>query len=158
MKDRIGSVIAPISLLISCVLICVGCQPRSAYITVDARSALMQPTFCMYRDASLQERLDIEGIMVWKVQRSPTFASQWEQIQRIWDLDYIENRSTSPVPCLTYGEVPPGYQREDVEALPLEPEQFYKVLTWADRGVQSEERYFIIRLNDTGIPERLEYH
>ena len=117
----------------------------------------MQPTFCMYRDASLQKRLDIQSLMVWKVRRASTFASQWEQIQWVWDLSYIENPLTSPVSCLTYGEVPPGYQ-EDVKALPLEPEQFYKVWTWADRGVRSEKLYFIIRVDESGTPQRLESH
>lgn len=157
MQKRIDSTIAFISVVLSCVWIFVGCQPRAGYTTVDARLTLMQPTFCMYRDASLQERLDIQSLMVWKVQRSPTFASQWEQVQRVWDLSYIENPSTSPVSCLTYGEVPPGYQ-EDVKALPLEPEQFYKVWTWADRGIQSEYLYFIIRVDESGIPQRLESH
>ena len=157
MKDSIGLTIALVSLLLSYVWCFVGCQPRAGYTTVDVRLTLMQPTFCMYRDASLQERLDIQSLMVWKVQRSQKFASQWEQIQRVWDLSYIENPSTSPVSCLTYGEVPPGYQ-EYVKALPLEPEQFYKVWTWADRGVQSEYRYFIIRVDENGTPKRLESH
>ena len=157
MKERTGRTSALVSLLITCVLIGVGCQPRSAYITVDARSTLMQPTFCFYRDASLQERLDIESIMVWKVQRSAISTSQWEQIQKVWHLYYIENQSTSPVLCLTYGEVPPSYT-EDVKALPLKPEQFYKVMAWSDRGIQSEELYFIIRLDGTGTPQRLESH
>ena len=157
MKNKISIAIILLSILISCALVYGGCTPSAGYLTIDARAGLMQPTFCMYRDASLQERLDIEGIMVWKVQRSAEFPSHWERIQRVWDSDYMHNQSTSPVSCLTYGEVPPGYQ-EDVKAVPLEPEQFYMVMTWADRGIDSEELHFIIRVDDSGAPKRLESH
>ena len=63
----------------------------------------------------------------------------------------------SPIPCLIYGEVPPGYE-EEMKALPLEPEELYTV--WMEE--HNSPRYigdlrFIIRLNETGIPERLEY-
>lgn len=115
----------------------------------------MQPTFCLYRDASLQERLGIRTIVVWKVQRSQEFESHWDRIEQVWSLSCTTSQSTSAVSCLTYGEVPPGYQA-DVKAVPLEPEQFYSVWLPGFRGVDSEDRYFIIRLNDSGIPERLE--
>ena len=160
MKKRISSVIsviAIISMLISGTLVYVGCQPRPVYITLDARLGFMQPTFCMYWDTPDQERLDIARIRVWKVKRSAEFDSQWDDIQTVWDLGYIENGSTSPTCCLTYGAVPPGYQ-ERVKALPLEPEQFYKVGTWSDSDIQSEYLYFIIRLDGTSTPERLESH
>ena len=62
-----------------------------------------------------------------------------------------------PVSSLTYGEVPPDY-REEVKAVPLEPEEVYSVSieeynSARDRG----SLMFIIRLNEKGIPERLEY-
>ena len=59
--------------------------------------------------------------------------------------------------CLTYGVVPPGYQ-EDLKAVPLEPEQFYSVWVRGARGVDSEDRYFIIRVDESGTPKRLESH
>lgn len=62
-----------------------------------------------------------------------------------------------PVSSLTYGEVPPGYQ-EEMKAVPLEPEEVYSVSI----DEYNSARYagtltFIIRLNEKGIPERLEY-
>lgn len=153
MKNRIGVIIAVVSPLISYCLVSGGCQPAPGYITVDSRAGLLQPTFCLYRDASLQEQLGIRTIVVWKVQRSTEFDSHWDRTEQVWSLDCIQ--PTSPVSCLTYGEVPPGYQA-DVTAVPLEPEQFYSVWLPGFRGVDSEDRYFIIRLDDNGIPERLE--
>ena len=156
MKNRIGVIIAVVSpLIISYCLVSGGCQPAPGYIAVDSRSGLMQPTFCLYRDASLQERLGIRTIVVWKVQRSVEFDSHWDRIEQVWSLSCI--KPTSPVSCLTYGEVPPGYQ-EERKAFPLEPEQFYSVWLPGFRGVDSEDRYFIIRLDHNGIPERLESH
>ena len=154
MKNRTDIVITFVSILISC-LVATGCQPAPGYITVDSRSGLMQPTFCLYRDASLQERLGIRTIVVWKVQRSQEFESHWDRIEQVWSLYCTTSQSTSAVSCLTYGEAPPGYQA-DVKAVPLEPEQFYSVWLPGFRGVDSEDRYFIIRLNDSGTPERLE--
>ena len=156
MKNRTGIVIILLSILISC-LVSGGCQPAPGYITVDSRSGLMQPMFCLYRDASLQKQLGIRTIVVWKVQRSTEFDSHWDRIEQVWSLSCIKSQSTSAVSCLTYGEVPPGYQA-DVKAVPLEPEQFYSVWLPGFRGVDSEDRYFIIRLDDNGIPERLESH
>ena len=115
----------------------------------------MQPTFCLYRDASLQKRLGIRTIVVWKVQRSTEFESYWDRIEQVWSLSCI--KPTSPVSCLTYGKVPTGYS-EVAKAVPLEPEQFYSVWLPGFRGVDSEDRYFIIRLDDNRIPERLESH
>ena len=64
---------------------------------------------------------------------------------------------TSPRSCLVYGEVPYGY-KEKIKALPLEPEELY--ILWIDtmpyRGIAPLR--FIVRLNDTGIPDRVEYH
>ena len=156
MKNRIGIAIAVVSpLIISYCLISSGCQPSPGYITVDSRSGLMQPTFCLYRDSSLQKRLGIRTIVVWKVQRSTEFESHWDRIEQVWSLSCI--KPTSPVSCLTYGKVPTGYS-EDAKAVPLESEQFYSIWLPGFRGVDSEDRYFIIRLDDNGIPERLESH
>ena len=90
----------------------------------------------------------------------------WEGGQTVWDLQYKSSDNfikrllgwcPSVVSRLTYGEVPPGYQ-EKVKALPLEPEEFYSVWIRGDGGEFSKNTHFIIRLNGTGIPERLEYH
>ena len=107
MKNRTGIVIILLSILISC-LVSGGCQPAPGYITVDSRSGLMQPTFCLYRDASLQKQLGIRTIVVWKVQRSQEFGSHWDRIEQVWSLFCIKSQSTSSVSCLTYREVPPG--------------------------------------------------
>ncbi len=157
MRDRIGIAIAVISILISCVLVLDGCQPSSGYVTVNAGSTLMQPTFCSYEDASLRNRWGIEWLVVEKVRRSPTYTSQWDLIHTVWSLEHIERPLALRVSCLTYGEVPLGY-RVNVKALPLEPEQFYRVLTWTDGMIDSEDRYFIIRVDDNGTPKRLESH
>ena len=130
----------------------------------------MQPTFCLYQDSYFQKRSDIGSVKVWQVERSSEEERQWNldalqesDRQTVWRIKYesgdnsIKRQSTSPVSCLTYGKAPPGYQ-EEVSALPLEPEEFYGVSIEGYDGTPSENLYFIIRLNDTGIPERLEYH
>lgn len=171
MKERIGLSIAGVSLLLICSLVCVGCTPSIVEIPVevDSGSALMQPTFCTYQGRYSQERFDIKGITVSKVTRAPDqkkrwqLDAPWEDRQTVWHLEYkasdnfMKRLSTSPVPCLTYGKTPPGYQ-EDVKAVPLEPEQFYSVWIRGDNGAPSEALNFIIRLDESGTPERLEYH
>ena len=62
----------------------------------------------------------------------------------------------SPVSCLTYGEVPPGYE-EEAKARPLEPEQLYTLQIEGYDGSLSNDLDFIIRLDETGSPDRLEY-
>ena len=89
----------------------------------------------------------------------------WEGSQTVWDLEYkvsdnfmkqLLGGRPSAVSRLTYGEVPPGYE-EKVKALPLEPEEFYSVWIRGDGGELSKNTYFIIRLDTTGTPDRLEY-
>lgn len=177
MKDRIGiAVIALAGILISC-FFAAGSTPLPGYITIDARSKVMNPTFCMYMDRCFrhhQERLDIETITVSKVLCSSEEKMGWESDsparwqggQRVWYVEYkssdnfikkLLGLSTSPVSCLTYGEVPPGYA-EKVKALPLEPEQLYMVEMDAYMYRTIAPLRFIIRLNGAGVPDRLEYH
>ena len=157
MKNRIGITLSDVSLLISCIWICIGCQPPLGYVTVDWGSSVMQPTFCMYRDPYFQEPLSVGSIKVTKVRR---FFG--EKKQTVWQLKYkssdnfIKGLLTSPVSCLTYGEVPPGYQ-ETVKAIPLEPEQLYIVGMDGDDGTDADGVYFVVRLDANGTPERLEY-
>ena len=61
MKNRIGTAIVLVSIL-SCSVSAV-CSPGSTYITLNSRSALMQPKFCLYADRYFQEQLDIETII-----------------------------------------------------------------------------------------------
>lgn len=178
MKNRIGIVIILlIGILISC-FFAVGCSYLSGYITIDSQSKVMKPMFCVYLDRCFrhrQERLDIETITVSKVRRSSEekkgwesySPTRWEDAQRVWYLEYkspdnfikrLLGLSASPVSCLTYGEVPPGYE-EGMKAQPLEPEELYTV--WIDTyryPGDSESLRFIIRLDATGSPERVEYH
>ncbi len=178
MKNRIGiAIIARIGILISC-FFAVGCSYLAGYITIDSQSKVMKPTFCVYLDRCFrhhQERLDIESITVSKVRRSSEEKKGWkvhsparrEAVQRVWYLEYkspdnfikrLFGLSASPVSCLTYGEVPPGYE-ERVKAQPLEPGELYRV--WIDTyhyPGDSESLRFIIRLDATGSPERVEYH
>ena len=163
MKNRIGiDIIVIVSILISCVWVCTGCQPALGYITVDSRSIVMQPTFCMYQDPYFQERLSVGSITVEKKLSASDEKKRWEERQTVWELKYkssdnfIRGLLTSPVSCLTYGEVPPGYQ-EEVKAVPLEPEQLYIVGMDGDDGTDADSVYFIIRLDASGTPERLEY-
>ena len=177
MKDKIGIVIiALVGILISCFFVA-GCVPAPGYTTIDSRSKVTKPTFCAYLDRCFrhrQERLDIETITVSKVRRASEekkgweshSPSRWEDVQRVWSLAYNADNfikrllglSASPVSCLTYGEVPPGYE-EGVKAQPLEPEELYRVSidTYRYPG-DSESLRFIIRLDATGSPERVEYH
>ena len=186
MKDRIGIAIRVVSLLISCHLATAGCSSIPGYFILDWGTPPMQPTFCLCRDRDFQEPLGIGGIAVWKVRHSFHGKKQWgsdapweisaiawrggwkvdekwEGGQTVWQLEYkfsdnfIKKSSTPPVSCLTYGEVPPGYQ-EKVNSFPLEPEAFYGVWIRGHQGTLSNNTYFIIRLDATGIPERLEYH
>ena len=181
MKDRIGiTVIVLAGILISCFFVA-GCVPAPGYITLDSRSKVTKPTFFMYLDP--QVKLDIGTIIVWEALHSSEETMPWEfnsgpvylpmgwhprpvEPEMVWCLQYepsdnfikrLLGGSTSPISSLTYGEVPPGYQ-EKVKAGPLEPERFYIVQMWEYRGIPSEGMAFIIRLNDGGIPERLEYH
>lgn len=178
MKNRIGiALIARIGILISC-FFAVGCSYLSGYITIDSRSKVMKPTFCVYLDRCFrhhQERLDIETITVSKVRRSSEEKKGWESysparsedMNKVWYLEYKPSNnfikrllrlSPSPLSCLVYGEVPPGYE-EGMKAQPLEPEELYSVLinTYNYPG-DAESLRFIIRLDATGSPERVEYH
>lgn len=187
MKDRIGiAIVALVSLLISC-LVCAGCTPTPGYITIDSQSEVMQPTFCMYDDPYLQERLDIESIIVWKRLHSSEEKKRLELDSRqvylplghhlgdlpeqvypgmVWYLQYkssdnfikrlLGRRLMSPVSSLTYGDVPPGYE-EEVKARSLEPEQLYTLQIEGYDGSLSNDLDFIIRLDETGSPDRLEY-
>ena len=171
MKNRIRTAIALVSLLISC-RFGIGYSPSLGYTTVDLRSELMQPTFNVYQDRYFQQRSNTRSLSVFKSLRASgekkrlefdRLSLVWEDSQTVWQLEYKSSvvstclyhllgwRSTTPVFSLTYGEVPPGYE-EKVKAVPLEPEEFYTVRISGNRAL-----YFIIRLNDTGISERLEY-
>ena len=178
MKNRIGiAMILRIGILISCFFV-IGCSYLSGYITIDSRSKVMKPTFCIYLDRCFrhhQERLDIEAITVSKVRRSfekkkgwkVDLPTRWEDMHKVWYLEYKSSNnfikrlfglSASPVSCLTYGEVPPGYE-EGMKARPLEPEELYSVsINTYNYPGDTEPLRFIIRLNRAGIPERVEYH
>ncbi len=186
MKNKNGiAIIALVGILLSCFFV-VGCSYLSGYITIDSRSKVMKPTFCIYLDRCFrhhQERLDIDTITVVKVRRSSEEKKGWkfdspvrgeavhdgwyEAVHRVWYIEYkssdnfikrLFGLSASPVSCLTYGEVPPGYE-EGVKARPLEPEELYSVWieTYKYPG-DSKPLKFIIRLDGKGTPERLEYH
>lgn len=178
MKKGIGSAIACMSLFLSCGLVCVGCKRVTGEIPieVDWGSALMQPTFCTYQGPYLgpysQKRFDIKSITVWKVPPSPEqkkpwkFHSLWDDRQTVWHLEYkvsdnfikrLLGGCPSHVSRLTYGKTPSGYQ-EVVKAGSLEPEEFYGVQIREVGGQLSYALYFIIRLDESGTPERLEYH
>lgn len=175
MKKIICLVIAFLSLVIS-IFFGHGCSYAPGSISIDSRSALMQPRFC-YHLRPFTERLDIGKIVVSKVRRSSVMQKRWEldspgkSGQTVWELEYKASnfllfyytsclfgwRPKPPVSCLTYGEVPPGYE-EEVKALPLEPEQLYIVWIKEDNMPRhSEGLKFIIRSNEAGTPERLEY-
>lgn len=185
MKGRTGiAIIALVSLLISCVLVSVGSYPGDGYIRVDSRSEVMQPTFCLYRDSYFQKRLDIGTIIVRKAKRSSEEKKRLEldvllesdvlfggkELQEVWHLRYkssgffllnfikrLLGLSASPVSCLTYGEVPLGYE-EEMRAVPLEPEEIYSV--WMEEHNSPRhpgDLKFIIRLDGTGVPKQLEY-
>ena len=186
MKDKIGiAIVALVSVLISC-FFTAGCVPAPGYITIDSRSKVMKPAFRMYLDRCFrhhQVQLEIGTIIIWKSLYSSEEETRWEfnaghislplgyyrrpvESKMVWYLHYepsdnfikrLLGGSTSPVSFLTYGEVPPGYE-EIVKAGPLEPERYYVVQMHEYRGRPSEGMTFIIRLNETGIPERLEYH
>ena len=174
MKDRIDiTIIALVSILISCFLVA-GCIPPPGYITIDSPSTLMEPTFCMYKDPYFQEPSHIGRITVEKVDRSFQ-KNRWEldavqtHGQTVWDLKLkyrnadnffiglFQWLSAPPVFCLTYGEVPSGYE-EKVKASPLEPEELYILsvdVAYYER--RTAPLRFIIRLNETDVPDRLEY-
>ena len=174
MKDRMGIVIILlIGILISCFFVA-GCTPLPGYITIDSRSALMEPAFCMYRDPYFQERSHIGRIAVEKVDRFSKEKGRWEldaiqnNGQTVWELELKYRDADNffiglfqwllapPVLCLTYGEVPSGYE-EKVKALPLEPEQLYILSVDAAYYPRpTAPLRFIIRLNGAGDPDRLE--
>ncbi len=174
MKNRIDiAIIALIGILISCFFLA-GCTPLPGFITIDPRSALMEPTVCMYKDLYFQERSHIGRITVEKMDRFSKEKVPWEldaiqnNGQTVWELELKYRDADNffiglfqwllapPVLCLTYGEVPSGYE-EKVKALPLEPEQLY--ILSVDAAYYSRRTAplrFIIRLNEAGDPDRLE--
>ena len=187
MKDRIDLTIVLVSLLTTCVLVCVGCTPKFVSIAahVDSESAVMQPTFCAYQGRYLRERLDIESIKIWKVLSSPEnknrqelnwqhgFDWQRDKGEMVWWIEYkaadtfmksafmnrpLRQQPPPAISCLAYRQVPLGYQQK-VKPSPLEPEQLYVAEIWGldDNAWLPERLYFIIRLDVTGIPDRLEY-
>ena len=182
MKDRIDLTIVLVSLLIPCVLVCVGCTPKFVSVAahVDSESAVMQPTFCAYQGRYLRERLDIESIKVWKAlssrENKKRQALSWQQGlgwqryegEMVWWIEYkaadtLVNRPLGRQPppavsCLAYRQVPWGYKQK-VKPKSLEPEQLYVAEIWGldDNAWLPERLYFIIRLDATGIPDRLEY-
>lgn len=106
-----------------------------------------------------------------------TWKILWEQEmpndvwETVWKLEYKSSNfllyyymnclfgwhPKPPVFCLTYGEIPTGY-REEMKAAPLEPEELYSV--WIEEHNSARNpgvMTFIIRLDETGIPDRLEY-
>lgn len=178
MKDSVVIPISYVSVVINC-LVAVGCTPSRGYITVDSQSELVRPTFCMYRDRNFQERTSIGRITVWKAQCSYDTKMRWEldsslkrkDTEKVWCMEYTRSdfylrrfinrllgrRDPPIVSCLTYGEIPPGYQ-ERVQAIPLEPDHLYIVsMTRIGTRIPSEDLKFIIRMDDKGIPEQLEY-
>lgn len=182
MKDRIDLTIVLMSLLITCVLVCIGCTPKFVLVAahVDSESAVMQPTFCAYQGRYLQERLDIESIKVWKVLSSREDKKRqelsWQQGlgwqrdegEMVWWIEYkaadtfmnrpLRRQPSPAVSCLAYKQVPWGYKQK-VKPRPLEPEQLYMAEIWGldDNAWFPEHLYFIIRLDATGIPDQLEY-
>ena len=123
----------------------------------------------MYHDPYFQQRLSIGRITVWKARRFPEDKNRWEFASpgsssqlgsdTVWDLEYKSSDFSllNSISCLTYGKVPPHYQ-EKVKALPLEPEELYRVRIDGLGGILSEKLYFVIRLDSRGIPAQLEYH
>ena len=144
MKNRIGIVIILlIGVLINCFFVA-GCTPLPGYSIVDLRSEVMQPTFCLCLDSYFQKRLDIGTIIIRKAKRSSEEKKRLEldlllesdvlfggkELQKVWHLQYkssgfflfnfikrLLGLSASPVSCLTYGEVPLGYE-EEMRAVP----------------------------------------
>lgn len=182
MKDRIDLTIVLVSLLITCVLVCVGCTPKFVVVAVhvDSESTVMQPTFCAYQGRYFRERLDIESIKVWKALSSPKNnkrqALSWQQGlgwqrdegEMVWWIKYkvadtfmnrpLRRQPPPAVSCLAYRQVPLGYKQK-VKPIPLEPEQLYVAEIWGldDTAWLPERLHFIIRLDASGIPDRLEY-
>ena len=174
MKNRTGiAIIALVSILIS-YFFAAGCSLLPGYITINSRSEVMNPTFCMYDELYFQKRLRIESITVEKAGRSFEEKTRWEldalwdERQIVWHLEYNNFlpfywmnclfgwQPIPPVSSLTYGEVPRGY-KEKVKALPLEPEQLYIVSMDAYEARSIMPLKFVIRLNAAGGPDRLEY-
>ena len=190
MTDKIGIAIIALVSVLSC-SVSTGLSPGSTYITLDSRSALMQPKFCLYADRYFQEQLDIETIIVKKARRSVYEGKGWEQDSGevfhpqgdypssvnanpdiVWHLQFKSAdsllyywmnwlfgwRPRSLLRCLTYGEVPSGYQ-EIVKAVRLEPEQLYFVWMQAHNSIRQSDYLlrFVIRLDARGTPARLEY-
>lgn len=174
MKNKICIAIAILSILISCFWVSVGCTPLPGYIAIDSQWELMQPTFSLYDDPYFQKHLRIGSIKVEKQLRSSDIQAYklwwgWERqgnnYQTVWELEYVDDSLVGvlkwllipTVSSLTYGEVPWAYQ-EKVKALPLEPEELYILSMNTAYGYRATALLrFIIRLNDTGVPDRLEY-
>lgn len=100
--------------------------------------------------------------LLWEMQLND-YQTVWELELKFPDADSIIiglwwRLLTPTVSSLTYGEVPWLYQ-EKVKALPLEPEELYIVSVDAAYSPRrTVPLRFIIRSNDTGVPDRLEYN
>ena len=137
-------------------------QERLDIGTIIVRKA--KPSFELKKGSELKIR---QG--TWKIlweQEMPNDA--WETI---WKLEHKSSNflpyyymnclfgwhPKPPVSSLTYGEVPPGY-REEMKAVPLEPEELYSVSIDEYNSARNPGILtFIIHLSEKGIPERLEY-
>lgn len=160
-----------------CVFISVGCLFLSGCIQAmhgytHPHSKITAPTFCLYYGSWKDDHpppVAIYQIRVFRAVKVNDERFEWGQWkvyspmrvgedQMAWSMDYEGDNQdvTRPFSCLTYGEVPPGYN-ETTPAVPLIPERLYTVLLLSKHGTLRNSMYFIIRADSTGRPTQLEH-
>ena len=149
-------------------LITSGCIIGAGTPSIHPHSQIMTPTFCLHGGKS--EPLPITRIMVERGEKVNDEPIEWSESatpwrglwkgadQEAWVLEYTPDGSDPPAntyACITYGKAPPGY-KENIPALPLTPERFYRVEVETEDASHPAEMYFIIRLDPVGSPIKLE--
>ena len=153
-----------------------GCYYKSQWITVDHKSDIVRPTFCFHDRRGKSKHLHgvtkplyIEEIIVYRVQETEGYNHKefglnipWRGFNGcFWRMQYLpeDKKTTHPVHCIRYGEVPPGY-KELVPAKPLELDRVFSVRLYGfgkTAGSDSKWMRFMLRPDSSGAPERLEY-
>lgn len=164
--------------LIFCLIVVVtiwsGCRPSLSLIAINHESDIARPTFCLHDRRgksehvhSITKPLYIREIVVHRYleteehnQRELGIETPWRGWDKcFWRMQYLpENKKTThPLHCIRYGDVPPGY-KELVPAQPLKPGRVYSVdLYGFEEIINAESMKFILRPDSSGALMQLEY-
>ena len=154
-------------------LITSGCARISSRAIIHPHSEVTLPTFCLHSESSsnpIPKPLPIRRLEVHRskisndelIELGPDLelgkVYSRTKVNEAWIIEYLPDplyRSLTPFCCITYGKLPPGY-REKGPALPLIPEKVYMGVIRSLKGDHLASFAFIIRLDSSGKPVKLE--